>query len=320
MFLPFSRQKHRHINNNMQLIRTKKIDSALIATVGNFDGLHLGHQKLIEKVVKQSKDLGLKSALISFYPHPAYVLKYRTDCSSITSLRQKYQILQNLGLDYFYQIKFDKSFSKLTAQDFVEKYLLKKLNVKKLIIGPDTNFGQGRQADAQAIASICEQFNIQAEIISLVEFENSKIASRNIRQLIEQADFEQSKKVLGRDFSVLNRVVHGDKRGAQLGFPTANLIPKNWVLPANGVYAGSARIAGKQFKAVANLGVKPSFGTNRLRLEVHLLEYSGPSIYDQFLEFKFVKQLRAEKKFDNLADLKKQISLDLHEARNILDS
>jgi riboflavin kinase/FMN adenylyltransferase len=286
--------------------------------VGNFDGVHLGHRVVIERVIARARERGLSPALVSFYPHPSVALGRASVATYLTPLREKVRLLSELGLEELILIQFTCSVRELSPASFLKDILIDRLNVKSLILGYDTRLGKDRAGDAATILPLFSALGKDAEVADRLESGGQIISSRGIRGLIQDGNVPGANELLGRRYTVTARVVHGDGRGAALNFPTANLLVRRQLLPQNGVYAGYAHHERfGVFRAVANIGVRPTFGTGLAvtpRLEVHLLDFSG-RLYGERLSFSFVLRLREERKFDSVDDLRKQIENDCADAK-----
>lgn len=286
-----------------------------IITFGNFDGLHRGHLDLLRKLVKDSKELKVSSVLLSLYPHPRQVIT-GIKTPNIESLVQKLSILSDIGLDLYYLLHFTTEVQNLSPEDFLTKVVLEKLNPIKVIVGPDAAVGKNRAGDLDYIQRFFKERNIAFEVFPFtLNAEEQKVSSTELRSAILSGNIDLANKLLGRNYCILDKVIPGDKRGRTLGFPTANILPKNQLLPSNGVYATRTSVAGEIYKSITNIGTRPTFyskdSETKTLLESHLLNYQGPDFYRQKVKVEFLKRLRGEKKFSSLEDLKKQIALDI---------
>ena len=277
-----------------------------VITIGNFDGVHLGHQALITEVKKRAHDLGLESAVITFEPNPKDYFSHDKLQTRISSLREKIELFNDLKIDRVHIIKFNQEFSKVTANQFIS-ILIDKLKVKEIVIGEDFCFGSGRKGGIKQLSASSMNLNIQNKIL----IGDTRISSTSIRNLLANDNLEEANKFMGRPYSISGKVVHGEKRGRLIGFPTANIHMKHNRPPLKGVFA----VKFQNHFGVANLGIRPSIkGENKLQLEVHLLNFSS-DLYDQHVSVIFLKKLRDEKKFKSLDELKEQITLDVTKAK-----
>lgn len=290
----------------------------VVATLGNFDGLHSGHQSLVRQVVTEACTLGLPSVLISFYPHPAQVLGRASEIPILTSLHQRVQILSEWGVGVLFLKHFTPDFSQLSAADFIDGFLIRDLGVQKLIIGPDAAVGRMRQGTPEYIRERMETSGRAVEVISEIAQGGQKTGSRRIRDLILRGEVHSAALLLGRSYAIRGRTVRGAGRGRQIGIPTANIAIVRHVVPAAGVYCGYLEHAGKQWPGVVNIGVRPTFDNGERSVECHLLDYTGPDFYGDTVEFSFVSRIRDEIKFASVPELVARIGRDITEARQIL--
>jgi riboflavin kinase / FMN adenylyltransferase len=304
---------------------TSKLDlpkGSVVASFGNFDGLHLGHQKLLDRMraVQQGQSAAgvAKSVILSFYPHPAVVLGKVKQVPIITTLRQRLKILSTYGIDYFLAMHFTPNFSTMSAGQFLEQVVLRDLGVTHLVTGPDASIGYQREGDVEFIDSCFKQAGCSYEILDELEIQNEKVSSRTIRRLIQSGRIGSVRNLLGRNFSLDSVVVGGDGRGKGIGFPTANLAVREQVLPAQGVYATKCCLGGAIYQSVTNIGVRPTFSGQGTVVEAHLLSYEGDDFYGERVELEFIHRIRDEKKFESAAELRKQIELDVIKSLEIL--
>ncbi len=299
----------------------ESLDSGRVATIGNFDGVHRGHQEVIRSLVAAAKQRNLIATVISFYPHPSIVLGRATAPSVLTPLRQKIALMRELGVDELVMLHFTQALRELSPHDFVRSILVEELDVQHAILGYDTRIGKGRTGDASVIIPILENYGRTGESLERLDFGAGVVSSRRIRAAIESADIGLAAQLLGRRYKLSGRVVHGEHRGRQLGFPTANLLCPTQLLPPSGVYAGFATHDGEsRIPAVTNIGVKPTFnasGSSGPRVEVHLLDRSL-DLYKHRLSFELVERIRDERKFAGVEKLIEQIKSDCVSAHEIL--
>jgi riboflavin kinase/FMN adenylyltransferase len=289
-----------------------KIDSTIkhsIVAIGNFDGVHLGHQKLLEEVRNISCENKFTSVLLTFEPYPQEFFCPDNLIPRLTSLREKINFIKKININYIYALPFNQSLSLYSPEQFIEEILINKLNAKYIVVGEDFRFGYQRKGDIKLLASF-----LNTKIISPVMLENERISSSLIRQKLSNGNLESAQKLLGRRYSLIGRVVHGDQRGRTLGFPTANISLKKRIPPLKGVFA--VRVNG-EYLGIANLGTRPTVDGKSLFLEVHLFDFNK-DIYGQYLEVEFIQKIRDEMRFDSLDQLKKQIEDDVSQVRKIL--
>lgn len=297
----------------------------VIGTLGNFDGIHIGHQSLLRRLQREKEGCkrenaatDIKSVLISFYPHPAVVLGHAELPARLTSLREMVEQLGEFDLDYLCLIHFSKTLSQRSAADFIDQFLFQVLDLSFLVVGEDAAVGNGRQGDTGFIRSRFEGAGREVVVSSFIESGGERVSSGRIRRLLKAGELSEAQILLGREYSITACIVHGSGRGRQLGFPTVNLNYRGHVVPRKGVYACRAVIDGDIYRAVANVGVRPTFGDGRLQVEAHLPDWSGGELYGRRLSLQFVSFIRDEKNFEGVKQLKEQIDLDCKEADRIL--
>ena len=293
---------------------------ASCATIGNFDGVHLGHQKLIARVRDRARILKISSVVITFDPHPLRVLVDKKTPPFITLTEQKLELISKLEVDYVLCIKFTKELAALEPEEFVQKYLVKGLKVKELIIGYDYAFGKGRKGNYELLKRLGEKFGFTIEQLPPVMVDGAIVSSTRIRDMVQAGRVWEARNLLGRFYRVQGKVITGQKRGGPLlGFPTANICLKDELFPKTGVYAVWVEVLGQIKPGVANIGYNPTFGNDYLSVEVHILDFKQ-NIYGQDIRVHFVQRLRSEKKFSGLDELKKQIQADIELGQKILNS
>jgi len=273
-----------------------------VLTIGNYDGIHLGHQTLINHVISESRSLQVESAVITFEPHPKEFFTPEKAPQRVISLREKLEFFQAHRIDRVYVIKFNEKFSKLTASEFID---ILKLKVKAigLVVGSDFRYGNMREAGLDELKTT----GIKVTQPGTIFLEKERISSSLVRDALKQSNFIRVEELLGRPYMISGRVIHGEKRGRTLGFATANIHMFHKSAPLSGVFA----VKLDSFYGIANLGVKPTFGgINKLVLEVHLFNFSK-EIYEKHVHVTFYKKIRDEKKFKNAEDLSQQISTDI---------
>ena len=295
----------------MKIVRNSNLEQLpCVVTIGNFDGVHLGHQTLLAEVKKRAHDLKLESAVITFEPNPKDYFSQNKPQTRISSLREKIELFNEIKIDRIHIIKFNQEFSKVTANEFIS-LLIKQLKVKEIIIGEDFCFGKGREGGIKQLSASSMKLNIKNKIL----IDGKRISSTLIRNLLANDKLDQANKYIGRPYSISGKVVHGEKRGRKIGFPTANIHMRHNRPPLKGVFA----VKFQNHFGVANLGIRPSIkGEKKLQLEVHLLNFSL-DLYGQHVSVIFLKKLRDEKKFKSLDELKEQIKLDVIKAKLFFD-
>ena len=295
----------------MKIIRNTNLEQLpCVVTIGNFDGVHLGHQALLTEVKKRAHDLKLESAVITFEPNPKDYFSQNKPQTRISSLREKIELFNEIKIDRVHIIKFNQEFSKVTANEFIS-VLIKQLKVKEIVVGEDFCFGRGREGGIKQLSASSMKLNIKNKIL----MDGKRISSTLIRNLLTNDKLDQANKYIGRPYSISGKVVHGEKRGRKIGFPTANIHMRHNRPPLKGVFA----VKFQNHFGVANLGIRPSIkGEKKLQLEVHLLNFSS-DLYGQHVSVIFLKKLRDEKKFKSLDELKEQIKLDVIKAKLFFD-
>lgn len=287
-----------------------------VITIGNFDGVHLGHQALIRHTVAEAKKLGVSSALLTFQPHPQVVL--RPDPVPVISSRHlRLRVFESLGLNSAYFIPFTTELAKLEPETFVFDYLLSRFRIRKLIIGFDFHFGRKRAGNAELLGEISRKHGFAFEVFAEIMLKGEKVSSTMVRKALAGGDFKCAERLLGRPFSVLEPVVEGDKRGRTLGFPTLNQLTEGALPLPHGVYASRACLGGAWYQGVSNYGLRPTVGGEKPVLETHLFDFTGDA-YGELVEIVPLKQLRGERTFESLDALKAQIARDSEQARDYL--
>jgi len=287
-------------------------------TIGNFDGVHLSHQFICRKLASEAKKAGTKSLVITFDPHPKMIL--HPDIRPfflITTLDEKLKLLKNCGIDGTLVIPFSLDYSRVTAEQFVRDFLGEKLAIKKIIVGHDYTFGQGKKGNSDYLIFCGNEIGFAVEVVDAFKVGKNIISSTLIRELILKGDFITVTKLLGRCYNVNGIVVSGKGRGAGLGFPTANIKPEKELLPPAGIYAAFASVEGKRYMAALNIGEKPTFADYTFTFEVYLLDFSG-DLRGKRLNTEFVEKIRDIIKFDSPEKLKKQIAADVDKVRSML--
>ena len=306
----------KYLSNSFDQIN---IDEKLCLTIGNFDGIHKGHREIIKNLIQQTKTSNLKSAILSFTPHPKIYFNKQKNFM-INSQSKKNEILEDLGLDYLIDLYFNDKFTQLSHVEFEDKILLEKLNSKRILIGKDFQYGNQRKGNIETLKVFCEKNKIELEEIGLIlnDHNSNKISSSEIRDNLKAGKIELANKDLKRNFSVAGKVIKGDQRGRTIGIPTANLeYPLNTITIPYGVYAVETIIEGNTYFGIANFGIRPTFNKDKPIVEAYLFDFDN-DIYDKDIEILFHKQIRQEKKFNDIKELLNQINIDIAEAKKIL--
>lgn len=299
---------------NIHNIKPRHLDC--VATIGNFDGLHQGHQTVIQALIKLGKQLNLPTCVILFEPHPQEFFYQDKAPARLMRLREKIKLLQLLTIDRILCLRFNKRLAESSAEEFVKKVLVDKLGIKALIIGDDFRFGIGREGDFFLLEKLGHEYGFNVFPTPTVLFENERIGSSRVRNAVREADFALAELLLGRRFRLSGRIIYGDQRGRLLGFPTANIGLHRRVIPLQGVFIVNIYgLTKKPLAGIVNCGKRPTIKGLKNLLEVHLFDFAQ-DIYGQFIEVEFLKKIRDEKKFDNLEALKQQITQDVGIAKN----
>lgn len=276
----------------------------VVATLGTFDGVHIGHQMIIKKLVDSANAIDAESLVLTFFPHPRMVLQQDHSIRMLNTLEEKKELLEQLGLDNLVVQKFDYDFSQLTAEEFVKHVLVDKFNISKIIIGYDHRFGKNRTADINDLKMFGQKYGFEVEEISAQEIDHVSISSTKIRQALLGGDMTLANEFLGYDFYFSGVVVHGKKLGRKLGFPTANIsISEDYkMIPKNGVYIVESTINGERVKGMMSVGINPTFEGHPYTIEVNYLDWNG-DLYDQTLKVRILDRIRDELKFNGLDEL-----------------
>jgi riboflavin kinase/FMN adenylyltransferase len=288
-------------------------------TVGIFDGIHRGHQEILRALVRRANDAGDPALVLTFDPHPAIVLSGRTDFKMLTTLDERLELLEGLGVNGVIVQTFNQEFADQTAAEFMNR-LVKVLGLRNLLIGYDTALGRGREGNGERLTEIGKELGYAVQTIPPLVDEHGIISSTRIRQSITAGQVSAAAKDLGRYYTMTGPVVHGDGRGHLIQVPTANIaFPHSKVLPANGIYAGWAWVNGKKYPAATNVGVRPTFIPNlpAPTIEAHLLDFNR-DLYGQHVTMEFVEYLRPEQKYDSVEALLDQIRMDVARTRDVL--
>ena len=283
-----------------------------VVTVGTFDGLHIGHQKIISRMTKLARGNNGESIVVTFDPHPRLVLYPDSrDLKFITAKKRKYRLLEDLGIDVIIEIPFTKEFSATSSDDFVKEYLVKKLHAKKLIVGYDHHFGKNREGNYEKLKETGSEYGFDVEEIPAQFIGDTAVSSTKIRNALMEGDVDLANKMLGYDYSITGLVVRGNAIGHKLGFPTANIETDDVykLIAAGGVYACRVEYNGKLYNGMGNIGTRPTIGKHEFATEVNIFDFDE-DIYGKEITIFFVSRLRDELKFDNLEVLKEQLGKD----------
>lgn len=304
-------------------IESYKDTQPTYVTMGMFDGVHIGHQALIRSVVEEAKEAGKKSVVVSFWPHPKKVLNKDADIELLSTIEEKIAEIEKLGVDHLLLLTFDIELSSLTADQFVDIYFVSLLHAEKVTLGYNHRFGSDKLSHEECVSIIRTKGIATQEFSKMSTGEGLKVSSSEARRYLEIGDVEKLRLLLGREYSIEGKVVHGMQLGRKLGYPTANIseLGEGKMVPKNGVYVALVDLVEKRniktHYGVVNIGIKPTIGKFERNIEVFLLEYCG-NLYEHNINVRFLARLRDEIRFNNLEELKHQIAKDIDEAMIIV--
>ena len=294
-----------------------------VITIGNFDGVHIGHQRLLLEVVETADRIGGKSVAMTFDPHPMRVLNPEGHPALITLFEQKSELIRTAGIDVLLAIPFTRQFAGIPAREFVEDLLVSRIGMKAIIVGKDYAFGKDREGGIDLLKEWGEELDYDVRVVDWIQGPQNgghRISSTKIRQLIMDGEMDRANKLLGRHYQVRGEVAHGRNRGGRLlGFPTANITLQDELCPKTGVYAITVELDGASHQGVANIGYSPTFDDHLFTVEVHLLDFDR-DIYGKKIRVNFISRLREEIRFSGLDQLSEQIKLDVIRARALFDA
>lgn len=288
-----------------------------VVTIGNFDGVHLGHREIFRRLKQSAREIGGVSVVVTFAPHPLRVVKSDRNIRLINTLEEKITLIEASGVDYLIIIPFTTEFASIPSAEFIEKYLVGIIGTKKLIIGYDYAFGRNREGGFEMLSSFGSRLGFQVEELAPINCGELIYSSSLIRRMISEGEVAEVVRYLGRHYSIAGRVVHGAHRGKALGFPTANIKTDKELIPSDGVYAVRVKIDETLYDGACNIGSNPTFGVNEVSIEAFIFDFDG-ELYDQELRVYFIARLRGEQKFSSVDELKKAIAADVSECRRIL--
>jgi riboflavin kinase/FMN adenylyltransferase len=296
-----------------------------VLTIGNFDGLHVGHRSIMRRVLSRARDLDGQAVVYTFEPHPRKVLQPDRAPQLLTTLDQKVELLEGMGVDVAIFEPFDRDFAEIEPETFVREYLHRRIRPMEVYVGYDFRFGHDREGSMRLLTEMGPRLGFSVTIIPEVTIDGRDVNSTRIRELLSQGDVRETQRLLGRPFCTRGVIVEGKRRGRTLGFPTANIAPQNEVMPASGVYAGWTRFVdegdpprGSEIPCVTNVGWRPTFSEDEgFVAEAHLIDFEG-EIYGRRIDLSFEQRLRGECKFPSAVALQEQIQKDVVEARRWL--
>lgn len=289
-------------------------------TIGTFDGVHLGHQKIIKRLLNIAEEKGLQSVILTFFPHPRMVLQSAVEIKLLNTIEERQEILSSLGLDHLIIKKFTKDFSKLPADQYVKDILVDKLNAKYIIIGYDHRFGKNRRADINDLIEFGKLYDFKVEEISVKDVEEVAVSSTKIRNALNSGDIKTANSFLGYDYFLTGTVVKGKQIGKQIGFPTANIDIKETykLIPKNGSYVVKSYIDNNPFFGMMNIGTNPTVNGTKQSIEVHFFNLNQ-DLYNKKLKIELLERLRDEQKFDSLEYLQSQLKIDKENALKFIE-
>ena len=296
------------IFNNIQSYSPEKES---ILTIGTFDGVHIGHNKILTKLVEESKKNNLSSLIMTFFPHPRMVLQKSQEIKMINTMDEKIHLFEKTGVDNLIIQPFDENFSKIRAKEFVEEILVKRLKIKHIIIGYDHRFGKDREASVEDLKKFGLNYMFTVEEIAAQEIHSIAISSTKIRNAILKGEIKKCNEYLGRNFMLTGKVVHGDGLGKEINFPTANIQIKEpyKIIPKNGVYLAKTIFNSNIYFGMMNIGVRPTIGGKNKSLEIYFFNFKD-NIYDKTISIEIINKIRDEEKFSSIDELKTQLKKD----------
>lgn len=288
-----------------------------VLTIGKFDGVHLGHKAVLSQLIEQARQRNLPATVMVFEPQPEEVFFPDSAPARLSTLRDKYEALSAIGIDRLICVKFNPTFASQSPETFTEDLLVNKLGVEFLVVGDDFRFGKQRAGDFDMLVEAGQRHGFSVVNTKSMRMADCRVSSTAIREALQQGDFEQANAMLGNPFCINGKVVHGEKRGRTIGFPTANVLLKRLNTPINGVFAVQVTVENTVYGGVANIGHRPTVNGTRSQLEVHVFGFSG-NLYGQRICVQPVAKLREEKKFESFDKLKQQIVQDAAQAEKLL--
>jgi riboflavin kinase/FMN adenylyltransferase len=290
-----------------------------VLTLGNFDGVHLGHQAIFKRVVDRAKETGGTSIAFTFEPHPLKVLAPERSPLLLNTFHAKMKLIESSGMQIVICADFTREFAEQHPEDFARQVLVEGLGVKEVFVGYDYAFGRGREGSIASLEAMGRTHGFSVGVVEAVQVNGAVVSSSLVRDVVSSGRVDEAPLYLGRFYGIDGTVVHGENRGHQLGFPTANIQTANELLPAFGVYAVRTLVGGRTIEGVASLGVRPTFGEGPVSIEVFLFDYEG-DLYGKHIEMSFIRRLRGEEKFPDAEALVRQMHRDVQQAREVLAS
>jgi len=297
------------------------VDEASIVTIGTFDGVHLGHQQILKQLIETSQKSKLKSVLLTFFPHPRMVLQPDVSIRLIQTIEERERALAKTGLDYLIIHPFSAEFSRLSADDYVKQVLVEQLNVQKVVVGYDHRFGRNRTASLEDMYHYADIYDFEVIEIDAKKIDSTAVSSTKIRKAIDEGNIELANTYLGQSFTLEGMIVHGDKRGRELSYPTANIDLQNphKIVPKQGVYLVKSNLEDRVIYGMMNIGTKPTFDITMPSIEVHFFDWDG-DLYGQVVQVELLKWVREEQKFGSVEELQAQIQADEQYCRSYIST
>lgn len=292
-----------------------------VLTQGTFDGVHRGHQQVLQKVLAEAQSQQLPSMLLTFHPHPRTIVQPKDwKAEILTSIEEKAQRVLDLGIDVVLVLAFTKEISQFSPSEFIERILCDAIGTKSIVVGYDHRFGKNREGRFDTLTSLSDQYNFRVKEIAAKEIDDIAISSTRIRHYLNEGDLDRANELLGYSYPLSGKVIHGDKRGRTIGFPTANIEIEEplKLIPPNGVYAATTQIDDTNYPVVMNIGVRPTLNGTEKRIEAHIIGLNK-DLYNRRIQVQMHSFIRNERKFEGLDSLKDQIQLDRDEALRILE-
>jgi len=287
-----------------------------VITIGNFDGVHLGHQKILKKTIQRARALDGVAVVYTFHPHPLKIVRPEAEPLRITTLEEKVRLIEGVGIDYLICENFTRQFAAQPPEEFIKNIIVDRIHPREIIIGHDYAFGKNRKGSIDLLRKMGEIFHFKVQVIDNITIKNIPVRSTTIRRLITLGKVSLADKLLGRPYTLSGKVLHGKQR--RIGFPTANLSPGKNLIPKNGVYAIRAQTPHGVFNGIVNVGYNPTFDNDRLTIEAHLFNFCG-DLYGRDITIYFIKRVRGEKKFSDVPALAKQIERDIAFTKRFLE-
>ena len=302
----------------MKIFQTFDIETRFpnpVLTIGNYDGVHMGHRRIIKRVVEKAREISGTPMLMSFYPHPHSILQPDSYIRLITPPHIKERLVAETGIEVMFEIPFDEHLRSIAPENFIEDVLLKKIGVAGVIVGYDFRFGKGGAGDVRMLMEYSHKKGFYFDVVGAITLDEEKIGSNRIRKLIMDGEVKKANELLGRLHMIEGFVVHGVNRGKNMGFPTINFETVFELIPGNGVYITEVEFDDRRWPSVTNVGCNPTFDGRKLLVETHILDFGG-DLYDREIVIYFHERIRAEQKFKDMSELVLQISRDVQTARD----